>query len=301
MQTIGLFICSWYNILIMPELPEVETIRRGLERTIVGKDITEIKVRLAKLFYGDPHILLASSIESVRRFGKGLVIDLSNGYSLAAHVKMTGQFVYVGHDIAKNFHPKLPHPDNLPTKHTHVIFSLLSKEGHVSTLFYNDIRKFGWIKVLRTDSLWEDPFFKSLGPEPLSSLTRQQFVHILSSSTMPIKNLLMDQSKISGLGNIYANDSLYAAEIDPRRKSCTLDQEEGERLFNAILEVLNKGLLYGGASKTNYITVEGKKGQYQDHFLVYGKDGKPCMRCGTEICKIKQGGRSSFYCPTCQK
>lgn len=284
----------------MPELPEVETIRRGLEKHIIGKTIIGVEVRLAKMFAGDARQVIGAKVQSIRRFGKGLVIDLSNGFSITAHVKMTGQFVFVGEETRKGFHPKLSTPESLPDKHTHIIFSLQNEEGKASTLYYNDIRKFGWIKVVQTKEVSNQPFFKALGPEPFADLTLLIFIKILSSSTMPIKPLLMDQAKLSGVGNIYANDALYASLIDPRRKSSSLTQEEGERLFVALLEVLEKGITYGGASEINYINVDGGKGSYQDHFLVYGQKGEACLRCGTMIKRIVQGGRSTFYCPTCQ-
>lgn len=284
----------------MPELPEVETIRRGLENYIVGKTIEGVEVRLEKLFTGQAHEVVGAQVEAVRRFGKGLVIDLSNGYSITAHVKMTGQFVYLGEET-KNFHPNLSLPHDLPDKHTHVIFSLGDEKEGKGTLFYNDIRQFGWLKVVRTTEVKNQPFFKALGPEPFSDLTLSLFKKIVMSSGMPIKPLLMDQGKISGIGNIYANDALYASCIDPRRKSSSLTQSEAESLFTAVLEVLEKGLQHGGASETNYIQVDGGKGEYQNHFLVYGKDGKKCMRCGAIIERIKQDGRSTFLCSICQK
>ncbi len=284
----------------MPELPEVETIRRGLENYIVGKMIEGVEVRLEKLFTGQAHQVVGTRVEAVRRFGKGLVIDLSNGYSITAHVKMTGQFVFVGKET-KNLHPKLGIPQDLPNKHTHVIFQLRAASGEQSVLYYNDIRQFGWLKVVKTSEVKDQPFFKALGPEPFSDLTLPLFKKIAMSSSMPIKPLLMDQGKISGIGNIYANDALYASYIDPRRKSSSLTQSEAENLFIALLEVLENGLKHGGASETNYIQVDGGKGEYQNHFLVYGKSGEKCMRCGIFIERIKQGGRSTFFCPTCQK
>ncbi|HVZ58597.1 MAG TPA: bifunctional DNA-formamidopyrimidine glycosylase/DNA-(apurinic or apyrimidinic site) lyase [Patescibacteria group bacterium] len=284
----------------MPELPEVETIRRGLERYIVGKTIASIEIRLGKIFQGDPQQLLGAQIIAMRRYGKGLVIDLSNGMSITAHVKMTGQFVYVGPETRKNFHPKLDLPLELPTKHTHVIFQLRAGNGERSSLYFNDIRQFGWLKVIKTSELQEQPFFTSLGPEPLRNLTIQQFSHILASSSMPIKPFLMDQHKISGIGNIYANDSLYLARIDPRRPAKSLTSLEVDNLFAAVEEVLQKGIAYGGASETNYINVEGGKGEYQNHFLVYGQKGKRCPRDQGEIVRLVQAGRSTFYCPMCQ-
>lgn len=283
----------------MPELPEVEIIRRGLEKYIVGKTIVGVEVRLEKIFIGQTHQIVGARIEAIRRFGKGLVIDLSNGYSITAHVKMTGQFVYVGGET-QGFHPKLVTYTHLPDKHTHVIFSLSNSSGGVSRLFYNDIRQFGWLRVVRAEDVLSQAFFKSLGPEPFRDLTIKYFRKVLASSNMPIKPLLMDQRKISGIGNIYANDALYLSRIDPRRKSSSLTKVEIGCLFRAILEVLEVGLKYGGASEMNYIHVDGTQGEYQKHFLVYGQGDKACRRCGGMVKKIKQAGRGTFYCPNCQ-
>lgn len=285
----------------MPELPEVETIRRGLEKYIVGKSIKSVDIRLKKIFRGDPDLIIGLRVIGVRRYGKGLVIDLSNDYSIAVHVKMTGQFVYQGKETLNNFHPKLGLPEVLPSKHTHVIFRFKSKINDESlVLFYNDIRQFGWINVAKTSEVLSLPFFKSLGQEPFRDLSLWLFKKILSSSSMPIKPLLMDQNKISGVGNIYANDALYGSGIDPRRPGKSLGSRESSRLYKVLLEVLQRGIDYGGASEINYINVEGKKGSYQDHFLVYGRAGIPCTSCKTPIKRIVQSGRSTFFCPVCQ-
>ena len=156
------------------------------------------------------------------------------------------------------------------------------------------------MKVVQAKAVHELPFFKNLGPEPFADLTLPLFEKILQASSMPVKPLLMDQKKISGVGNIYANDALFLAKIDPRRPAKRLHETEVHTLYQAVLEVLQKGIEYGGASETNYITVEGGKGSYQDHFLVYGKTGKICPRDGTMIQRIVQGGRSTFYCSACQ-
>lgn len=289
----------------MPELPEVETIRRGLTRLIVGYAIKGVEIRYKNIFGGEPSNIISARIVAVRRFGKGLLIDLDNHRSLAIHVKMTGQLIFKNAQSLEEFHPRLPLPMQLPNQHTHVIFTLSRKKGKGSreqaVLYYNDIRKFGWMKVVETEKAADLPFFKNLGPEPLNHLTIQQFSHILTTSHAPIKSLLMDQQKIAGIGNIYANDALFAAAIEPRRKGDSLTKKERENLFNAIEFVLQKGIDAGGASDVNYLNVEGGKGSYQNHFLVYKKKGKPCPKCGTPIEKIKLAGRGTFYCPMCQK
>lgn len=291
----------------MPELPEVETIRRGLEKHLVGKRISSIEVIFAKLFSGDPAQVVDQEIIGVRRFGKGLVIDFANEQSIVAHVKMTGQFIYMDKSEKINLHPKLSIGADLPHKHTHVVFHL-SAIGHkpLATLYYNDIRKFGWIKIVPTKEVAGLSFFKSLGKELpikglLGTMTLQESEAILGSSSLPVKALIMDQQKIAGVGNIYANDGLFLARIDPRRKANSLKKEEAGRLYKSLIEVLEKGLLHGGASDVNYIQVDGGKGEYQDHFLVYGRSGEECLVCKSTIERIVVGGRGTFLCPTCQK
>jgi len=312
----------------MPELPEVETIRRGLERLIVGYTISDVDVRYAPLFTGNPKDIIDAEITAVKRYGKGLLIELHNGLSIAIHVKMTGQLIFKSTRTTREFHPRLPMPVNLPDKHTHVIFKLIrpldsimhhkmqhsaqgKKKKALDTfdtldtcdafLYYNDIRKFGWMKVVPTKEALQLPFFKTLGLEPFVNLAIEPLSHIIQSSSAPIKSLLMNQQKIAGIGNIYANDALFAAGIDPRRKANTLTQIEIQKLFTSIETVLQKGIEAGGASDVNYVNAEGGKGSYQNHFLVYRKDGKPCPRCGTPIERIKLAGRGTFYCPKCQQ
>lgn len=269
----------------MPELPEVETIRKGLQKFLVGHVIERIGIRMAKMFHGEAENCIGAKIVAARRFGKGLVIDLSNGYSIAIHVKMTGQLLYYRRPV-KDL-----------DKHVHVIFHL----DNNSLLIYRDMRQFGWVHIVKTEGVSALPFFKSLGKEPLKDLTREHFSEILKKSRMPIKSLLMDQRKIAGVGNIYANDALYLARIYPTRPASSLSSEESTQLFTAVENVLKKGIKAGGASEWHYMDVLGRKGKYQNFFLVYRKNGKPCKRCGTLIESIRLGGRGTFYCPTCQK
>ncbi len=299
----------------MPELPEVETIRRGLEKYLVGKSISDIEIRYERIFNGEPKDILESEIVGVRRFGKGLVIDFANDLSIVAHVKMTGQFIFVSdkqkaisdkQEIKKNFHPSIALPEKLPHKHTHVIFHL-SAIGHKSfgVLYFNDIRKFGWIKIVKTQDVHALSFFKSLGKELplkglLGTLSLQEFEEIILSSSVPIKTLTMDQQKIAGVGNIYANDALFLAKIDPRRKAKSLEKDEIALLYRSLIDVLEKGIEHGGASEVNFIQVDGGKGEHQNHFEVYGRAGEKCANCGTPIERIVVGGRGTFYCPLCQ-
>jgi formamidopyrimidine-DNA glycosylase len=279
----------------MPELPEVETIRRGLKKYLIGHRIKKIIVNLPRIFSGEIKKIIDAKIVGVRRFGKALVIDLDNGYSIAVHVKMTGQLIYRSNKKSNSY--KLDKVEDLPGPYTHIIIKL----DRNTTLFYNDMRQFGWMVLVQTIKLTSIPFFKNLGREPLKDLTFENFSEILRNSTTHIKTVLMDQKKISGIGNIYANDALFVASIHPLRKASTLSSVEQKKLFKAIEEVLIKGIEAGGASKWSYVNVLGIKGKYQDYFQVYGQEGKSCRRCDGVIKRISIGQRGTFFCEVCQK
>ncbi len=288
----------------MPELPEVETIRIGLQKHLVGHTIEKVDIRFNQQFTGDPAAIIGAKIIAVRRFGKGLIIDLNNNLSIAVHVKMTGQLVYKkasrvpkASQMPRAMKISELNIDNLPDKYTSIIFHL----DNQSLLFFRDIRKFGWIKVVPTKKISDLPFFKSLGAEPLKDLTFDKYSNILKSVRTSIKTLLMDQSKIAGIGNIYANEALFLSGIHPARPAQSLSEKEVRSLFDAIEKVLKKGIESGGASEVNFVNAIGEKGTYQKHFLIYKKTGKPCPNCGTIIKKMKIGGRGTFYCPGCQE
>src|SRR3989344_1718202 len=297
----------------MPELPEVETIRLGLQKYLVGKTIEAVDVRLKRIFTGNPQEIIGAKIRNVDRFGKGLVINLDNGYSIAAHIKLTGQFIYRGPEVSKVSKVSKKVGGELPNKFTHVIFKLKATDAF---LYYNDIRQFGWVKIVKSDKLKEISFFKNLGPEPpvlkvskagevsrvsKGELTLEKFKNIISKSNVAIKPLIMDQKKIAGIGNIYANDALFRAKIHPERKAKTLSDSEIKNLYSSILKVLKKGLENGGASELNYVNALGQEGKYQLYFLAYAQDGKPCVRCGTIMKKITLSGRGTYFCSSCQK
>lgn len=281
----------------MPELPEVETIRRGLENYLVGHTIKDIEVRVPKLFEGKPKDIIGGKVKKVRRFGKGLVIDLSNGYSLAIHIKLTGQLIYRNKKVSNLAKVSEDKVGELPSKLTHVIFSL-DKDAK---LYYNDARRFGWIKVVPTDKVKDLPFFKSMGPEPFKDLTIEHFTKVLSSSSLAVKPLIMDQKRIGGIGNIYANDACYYAKIDPRRPAKTLKKNEIEMLYEGVHKVMTEGLKYGGSSELNYVNALGEEGSYQDHTLAYGRQGDICDRDGGKFKKFFLGGRGTYMCEKCQK
>lgn len=280
----------------MPELPEVESIRIGLQTYLVGHTIQNVTVRMPKMLSGDVTHIIESTVTGVRRFGKGLVIDLSNNFSIAVHVKMTGQLIYTGPKVPRGTQVSKEKVGKLPKKATHLIFHL----DHDAVLYYNDQRQFGWVKIVETEKVFELPFFKDLGPEALKDLTFETFAKILSSTKSAIKPLLMEQKKMSGVGNIYANDALYVAKIHPKRPANSLTKEEMRVLFDALEEVLKKGLAAGGSSEWAYVNALGEEGSYQKIFLVYGKDNTPCPRCNTVIERITLGSRGTFFCPTCQ-
>lgn len=286
----------------MPELPEVETMRLQLAKFLAGHKIISIDVKNRKTFQGDERNILDTKILDIRRFGKVSVIDLANGYSILTHVKLTGQYIYRG--------PNLKNPSKLSSKviggipgpHTLVIFNL-DKEGE---LFYNDVRRFGWIRIEKTVDVEKEKFIVKLGPEPFKGLTLKVFQDILSKTSRAIKIVIMDQEKMGGIGNIYANDALWLARINPRTPANQLINHSSNQLFKAIITVLKAGLKYGGASELSFVTPDGREGEYQNHTLVYGHEGEPCerpacRRAGVTIQKFFLGGRGTYFCPYCQK
>jgi len=290
----------------MPELPEVETMKLQLAKYLAGHKILSVEVKNRRTFQGDENKILNTKILDIRRFGKVSVIDLSNGYSILTHVKLTGQYIYRG--------PNLKNPSKLSSKviggipgpHTLVIFNL--DRGGV--LYYNDVRRFGWIRIEKTEDVEKEKFIVKLGPEPFgyaqghgpSLLTLDLFKQILSKTSRPIKIVLMDQTKMGGVGNIYANDALWLAKINPRTPAKNLDQKSVSELYEAILSVLKSGLKYGGASELAFVTPDGTEGEYQKHTLVYSRGGEPCERCHKSmINKFFLSGRGTYWCPVCQK
>lgn len=282
----------------MPELPEVETIKIGLEKYLVNHKIINIDILTPKILLGDKKAIIGSKIIKIRRFGKVLSIDLSNGFSILIHVKLTGQPIYRGPNLINP--PKLSNKviGGLPGKHTHVVFQL-DRNGF---LYYNDVRKFGWIRIIKTSDVEKTGFVGKLGPEPFNGLTFEVFKDIVSKSKTKIKVLLMNQEKIAGIGNIYANDALWLSKINPNTISNEIPLQKNRKLYDAILEVLKEGIKRGGASELNFVTPDGTEGSYQEHFLVYGQDKNSCLRCKkTKIIKTMIGGRGTYFCPFCQK
>ena len=281
----------------MPELPEVESIKLQLDKFLVNHVVKKVEIRNSKYLFPTEKII-GAKVRKVRRFGKALVFDFSSNYSLVIHIKMTGQFIYQGPKLKNIPQYTKKVVGGVPGKHTHVIF-YLDKGG---ILYFNDYRRFGWMKLSKTKQLKrENEFIAKLGHEFLKDLKYKEFVDILSKSKKPIKVILMDQTKMAGVGNIYANDALFLAKIHPKRAGNSLDEKEQRRLFKSIEEVLREGIKMGGASEIAYVTPDGGEGKYQDFTLVYGREGEICCFCGKEkIKKIKLGGRGTYFCPKCQ-
>jgi formamidopyrimidine-DNA glycosylase len=300
----------------MPELPEVETIKLGLVKHLVGRKITDIKVNIPKMFFGSSKQVIGTKIIGLKRIGKSLIIELDNDFVLAVHLKMTGQLVYSDNSTQDLILSPKVGGATLPSKYSHIIFTLNPSVHSTSSgqagsgqahLYYNDLRQFGWIKVIKKDELMQVPFFREMGPEPKvgedlagKELTFGYFKGVVQKGNLPVKLILMDQKKIGGIGNIYANDALFKAGIDPRRKGKTLSEVEIKALYDSIFYVLRKSLEYGGSSDENFVNALGQEGNYQKHALVYGKEGEKCP-CGGIIQKMKLGGRGTYFCPDCQK
>ena len=279
----------------MPELPEVETIRRDLSRLIVGKKILEITTDSPKQVKPSLTVVekavVGATIKKIERRAKLLQIFLSNNQILAIHLKLTGRLLVRKKGATKD-------------DWQHIVIRLKdqgssSKKSELELRFC-DLRKFGWIRLVNSNQLLV--ISNELGIEPLTpEFTLKNFIQILQSSSRPVKLVLMDQKKIAGVGNIYANDALFLAKIDPRRPAKKITEKEAEKLLKAIETVLQAGIKYRGASDQYYLDALGRKGAYQEHFLTYGRDGKKCLDCGGEIKRLKIGGRGTFFCPKCQK
>ena len=280
----------------MPELPEVEIVRLFLDSHILGKTISNIKILTQKSFIGDPKLALNQKIISTSRLGKQLSIHLKNKLILLFHLKMTGQ-VIIGDSVLGHPTPK-EDKSHLPNKSTRLIFTF--SDG--TRLFFNDQRKFGWVKVLTQTELTE--FQKNVGIDVLNSaFTNQYFYQKLQKTTRAIKVVLLDQSKFAGIGNIYANDALFISKIHPQTPANRLSKLKAKKLRQNLVDLMKESLFHGGstAKDNKYIHPDGTVGQHQYFFRVYQRDKQPCLLCKTPIKRIKLGGRGTFYCPKCQK
>ena len=288
----------------MPELPEVETIRAGLAKLLPGRIVKDVWYDWEKSFPNAPpdvaRFLVGAKIEKVRRRAKVLIIELSGGWALIIHLKMTGQLVFVGKD--KRFGAGHPNDDmlaELPVKSTRVILDFT--DG--SKLFFNDQRKFGWMRLMPALEIPEIDFFKKVGPEPLDDdFTVDKFIERLARrKNTNIKAALLDQSVVAGIGNIYADESLWSAKIHPTTPVNDVPKTKLVLLYNAVREILNLSIAKGGSTDRNYVDAEGKKGSYLAFANVFRRTGEPCPRCGRPIEKLRVAGRGTHVCPHCQK
>lgn len=287
----------------MPELPEVETVRRGLQQLIIGKQIVSETHDWPKGFPNTQadvdSFLIGATITAVRRRAKVLLVDLDTAYTLVIHLKMTGQIVFRGDAVFGAGHPNDSLVGQLPDKSTRI--TLTFSDG--SKLFFNDQRKFGWMKLYPGVEVPEIDFMKKVGPEPLEdSFTAEEFAsRFARRKNTSIKAALLDQTVVAGVGNIYADESLWGAQIDPRRKVGDVTQAEFTKLYEELRYVMNLAIEKGGSTDKNYVNAEGKRGSYMDFARVFRREKLPCPRCGTTISKIKHAGRGTHLCETCQK
>lgn len=287
----------------MPELPEVETVKNGLKSLLAGKTITSVEFDWPKSFPNAPDdvkkFLIGAKITDVKRRAKVLKIELSTNYTLVIHLKMTGQLVFVGKERFGAGHPNDSLIGNLPDKSTRVTFKI-NGNAH---LYFNDQRKFGWVRLVPTPEVPNIDFFKKVGPEPLGdTFTFVDFKKQLRKrQNSMIKAALLDQTVIAGIGNIYADESLFMAKIHPSSRVKNVSDTKLKNLYKAIREVLNLSIEKGGSSDRNYVDAEGNRGSYLKFARVFRLQGKPCDRCGTEITKTKVAGRGTHICPKCQK
>ncbi len=280
----------------MPELPEVEIVRLFLQSHIVNKTISSIEIINSKSFVGNPKLAEGQTIISTSRLGKQLSIHLKNHLTLLFHLKMTGQ-VIIGDSVFGHPTPK-EDKTSLPNKSTRIIFTF--SDG--TKLFFNDQRKFGWVKLFNQNKLAD--FQKDVGVDALSpDFTDDYFYHQLQKTARAIKLVLLDQSKFAGIGNIYDNDALFLSRIHPQTPSNKLTKKQARDLRQNLVELMEESLFHGGstAKDNKYIHPDGSIGQHQYYFRVYQRDGQPCLNCQTPIKRIKVSGRGTFYCPVCQK
>ena len=281
----------------MPELPEVETIRRGLSKLILNKKIVQVDILEKKSFFGSKTGVLNTKIIDLRRRGKALIFDLDNKNSFLIHLRMTGQLIFVGNERFAGGHPNENFISELPNKQTRVMFCF--SDG--TKLFFNDQRKFGFVKIMKTSEVESDDFVSKLGKEPWE-MRNEDFFKKIHGKNICVKAALLDQEIIAGLGNIYADESLFFAGVRPDRKCSSLSIEEVSKIIEGARKTMEDSLDAGGSTIRNYVKADGTRGDYLELFAkVYGREGKECVKCGEKIRKIRVAGRGTHFCERCQK
>lgn len=271
----------------MPELPEVETIAAGLRSRVVGLVVGRVEVFLPKLLRAtsaeDLAALSGAAVTGVRRRGKILILECGPR-TLLFHLKMTGQFLWVGPDVPADGHTRL----------------VMRFVGLREELRFRDVRKFGFLRSLAAEDVASCSEIARLGPEPLE-VSRPDFESRLRGRRGRLKSLLLDQRFLAGVGNIYADEMLFAARLDPRLSASRLRPDEAGGLWKAMRSVLRRAVAVGGSSVRDYRGVGGELGDFQTRHRVYGRAGRPCLRCGAPVRCLVLGGRSTFFCPACQR
>lgn len=288
----------------MPELPEVETVRIGLAKLLPSREIKDVDFDWPKSFPNAPadveKFVVGAKVSEVRRRAKVLMIELSSKYSLVIHLKMTGQLVF--RSAAEQFgagHPSDSLIGELPDKSTRV--TLEFSDG--SKLFFNDQRKFGWMRLLPTTEVMNIDFFKKVGPEPLAADFTWQALRdrLTRRKNTSVKAALLDQTVVAGIGNIYADEALWGAKIHPVTPVRELSPAKFHKLYDELVYVLKLSIEKGGSTDKNYVDAEGRRGSYLSFARVFRREGQACPRCGHTIEKIRMAGRGTHFCPHCQR
>lgn len=270
----------------MPELPEVETIVRDLQRLVVGRRIRAVRVRLNKTTRPGPRrfarLLAGEQILAAQRRGKFIVVTLSGERRLIVHLKMTGQFLWG------------PVPEEWP-QHVHVMFEF--DDGRA--LLYRDMRQFGYLLGLTAEEYAQWLVDEDIGPDPFQ-IGPAEFAHRLNGKRCRIKPLLLDQKFVSGLGNIYVDEALFAAGIHPLCAAGSISAEAACRLHDKIVDILQEAIRLRGSTTSNYVGLSGVGGSFQRNHRVYGRTGQNCLVCGAELVRMTVGGRGTHFCPVCQ-
>jgi formamidopyrimidine-DNA glycosylase len=286
----------------MPELPEVETVKLGLQRLLPGKVIADIEYDNQKSFPNAQtdvtQFAVGAKVALVSRRAKVLLIELSSKYSLIVHLKMTGQLVFRGQQSFGAGHPNASLVGELPDRSTRVTLTFTDD----SKLFFNDQRKFGWMRLIPTAEVPNIDFFQKVGPEPLSRGFTPEILHerLQKRKNSVIKAAILDQTVLAGIGNIYADEGLWGAKIHPSTRVKDLSTAQTKRLYKELIAVLKQSIEKGGSTDKNYVDAEGRRGSYLSFARVFRREGKPCPRCGTVIEKIREAGRGTHVCPHCQ-
>ncbi|MAP49547.1 MAG: DNA-formamidopyrimidine glycosylase [Oceanicaulis sp.] len=286
----------------MPELPEVETVRRGLTPAMEGRRILRAEARRPDLRFPFPERfaerLTGTVVERLDRRSKYLLARLGSGETLLMHLGMSGRFSVTADDLSRQPGDFVYAAPANPT-HDHMVFHI---EGGV-TVTYNDPRRFGFMTLYETDQEDIQPYLKDLGPEPLSNgFSEDRLNKAFKTRRSPVKAGLLDQSVVAGLGNIYVCEALWRAKISPRRLCNSIPGARAARLAPAVRDVIAEAIEAGGSTLRDYAGADGAMGYFQHRFDVYGREGEPCHRCeDSRVERIVQSGRSSFFCPSCQR